>query len=95
MSPFPLSSARPLLLIGWNSVVWSGQNDFFHIQSQDCVRTPDFSSPYSQNGQLVDCEEIFTEFDKCIGLELLNLLYHCFKMPPIPGCHNRLYLHKS
>ena len=67
MSPFPLSSARPLLLIGWNSVVWSGQNDFFHIQSQDCVRTP---STHTLNVQLEDQEEQSAEFDKkCIELE--------------------------
>lgn len=35
-------------------------------------RDVSFSAP-TQNGQLVDCEEIFAEFDrKCIGLESIT-----------------------
>jgi len=44
-----------------------------HLQSLCCVWTLDFFSAHTQNRQLVDREQIFTEFDKkCIGLESLT-----------------------
>ncbi len=44
-----------------------------NLQSQGSVRTLDLFSAHTQNGQLVDHEEMFAEFDKkCIGLELLT-----------------------
>ncbi len=54
-----------------------------HLQSQGCVWTPDFFSAHTQNGQLADRQEIFTEFEmKCIGLELQTTPLTASSAPP-------------
>lgn len=74
-SPYLVHDHEPLLLIGWSSVWLAPSYCVYMPICRACAVYGHwiFFSAHTQNRQLVDREQIFTEFDKkCIGLESLT-----------------------
>ena len=72
---------QPLLLIGWNTVVWFGQNHFVCFLFTEpglCTDTFSLFSDHTQNRQLAEREESFAELDNTfIGI---RIAYSTFKL---------------
>lgn len=68
-----MSSGNNLTLPDTEIMAWNAWNGVSHLQSALC-RNNRFFFQLAHSGQLVDCEEIFTEFDMtCIWLEMHTL----------------------